>query len=334
VRAAFGAEQASATAAPGADEPGPAPSRGDLLAAHFSDSLQQLERKQRRTAALAAVACSVVVLGLLAAVFVLPVLPIESRAFGELSARTIRADRVALTGDLRLVDALGNELAVFGRDHAGAEAAGSDAPVVLALNAAGDPERQLLRLAASRTGAALTLQAPQGSASMTLLSVESGPTLELRSGEHTQRLSSGAPEELPAVASGPLTAPQAVLAASPQRRAVPRGQLPEVRDIGHGFLVAGLTAAATPAGLVLRGRVVNATSIAHDNLVLRATLGDASETFGISKISAGNSTGFAVSLAGASAESLSSARIDYLGSTVSYQASSVEPLYGRLAEQN
>jgi hypothetical protein len=49
-----------------------------------------------------------------------------------------------VTQDLRLLDAAGNELAVLGREAAG--------PVVLALNAEGDPSRQLLRFAASKTG--------------------------------------------------------------------------------------------------------------------------------------------------------------------------------------
>ena len=165
--------------------------------------VRSLDRRQRNTARFAAALAVSGVLG--AAAFVQQVLPrFEGpRMLDEISARSIRADRVAVTGDLRLLDAAGKELAVLGRELDKAGASHSKGPVVLALKAEGDPSRQLLRLAASKTGAGLTIEAPTGSSSVSLLSMQSGSTVEVRNGEQTQRFAGDTAGELASVAAGP-----------------------------------------------------------------------------------------------------------------------------------
>jgi hypothetical protein len=116
---------------------------------------------------------------------------------------------------------------------------------------------------------------------------------------------------------------------TPRRDGPPSGELPELREVGHGFLVADLSAHPTAEGVEVRGRMVNTTAVVHSGLAFEIRLGETSATLTVPKISPGNSTGFRVTLPGAAADSLSRAQIEYLGSTVAFQASSTEPTYGR-----
>jgi hypothetical protein len=333
VRAAFAPEPEGG--APETAEPGDDGYDDEYLDARLVATMRALEQRQRRTVWFVGIA----VTGLVAAGAALLAGGIPtSEARDEIYARSIRADRVAVTGDLRLLDETGRELAVLGREG-GIDGARPDAPVVLSMHAEGDPGRQILRLAASKTGAALSLDSPTGESSLSLLSMASGPTLELRSGEKSRRLSSEpsaaapAAEAAPAVAAGTRSAGVDVPAWTPRREALPTGAIPEVRDIGHGFLIADLEAAPAPeGGLEIRGRVVNTTSVVHAGLAFRVRAGDVAETFTISRISPGNSTGFAIAMPGAFTEAAADVRVEYLGSTVGYQASSTEPLYGRRVE--
>ncbi len=344
VRAAFAAsdavdapEEPAPEGAPDAPDAPDAPPtdayEADYLAMRLVASVRALERRQRRTAWLAGATVTALAVGA-AALLVggVPGMQIPDVIY----ARSIRADRVAVTGDLRLLDAVGNELAVLGRER-GPDGTLADAPVVLALNADGDSSHQTLRLAASKTGAALSLDSPTGDSSLSLLSMPSGPTLELRSGENSRRLSSDAPAA-PAVAAGPTAAAarpgasEGVPAWTPRREELPSGAIPEVRDIGHGLLVADLAIEPGAEGsVVVRGRVINTTSVAHAGLGFRVRVGDASGTFPIYRISPGNSTGFSIEIPGAADQPLEETTIEYLGSTVAFQATSTEPLYGRHA---
>jgi hypothetical protein len=332
VRAAFAPEPgdgASDSAEPADDE-----YDDEYLDARLVATMRALEQRQRRTVWFVGITAT----GLAAATAALLAGGIPtSEARDEIYARSIRADRVAVTGDLRLLDETGRELAVLGREG-GVDGARPDAPVVLSMHAEGDPERQILRLAASKTGAALSLDSPTGESSVSLLSMASGPTLELRSGEKSRRLSSEPSAAAPAADATPAAAGTPGAAAEvpawiPRRESLPAGAIPEVRDIGHGFLIADLEAApAAEGGVEIRGRVVNTTSVVHAGLAFRVRAGDVAETLTISRISPGNSTGFAVALPGASTETAGDVRVEYLGSTVGYQASSTEPLYGRRVE--
>jgi len=310
--------------------------RTQYLIARFAADLRRLDRRQRITARVAAGLALALVLGLGAFVeWVLPRLE-DSHVLDEISARSIRADRVAVTGDLRLLDAAGNELAVLGREFAEVEGVARRGPVVLTLNAEGNPSRQLLRFAASNAGAGLTLEAPTGDSSLSLLSTEAGASVELRHGEETQQLAGET--RLPpvgAAAPGTASAPGAaapVLAWAPPRGDNPRGDVRELREVGHGFLVADLSAHPAADGVELRGRMVNTTAVVHNGLAFRVSLGGASATVTVPKISPGNSTGFRVALPGAASDRLDEVRVEYLGSTVAFQASSTEPIYGRRVE--
>ena len=335
VRSAFEVEGKGAT--PDGVDPDDA-DRMEYLIARLAADLRRLDRRQRNTAKVAAAFAVSVVAGSVAFVeWVVPRFE-GSYTLDEISARSIRADRVAVTGDLRLVDAAGNELAVLGREFAGADATTFRGPAVLALNAEGDPSRQLLRFAASNAGAGLTLEAPNGSSSVSLLSTQSGSTVEVRNGDRTQSLSGGTVDELASVGAGPRT-PGATLSAAAEVPvwALPRegkrgDDIPELREVGHGFLVADLSANPAAEGIEVRGRMVNTTAVVHNGLAFKITVGDASATLTVPKISPGNSTGFRVTLPDAALDRLGDATVEYLGSTVAFQATSTEPIYGRHVE--
>ncbi len=335
VRAAFAARGEGA--APDPDSPVDA-YRTEYLVARLTADVRRLDRKQRNTARFAA-ALAVSVVGCVVAFALLVPYRFEGAyVLDEISARSIRADRVAVTGDLRLVDAAGNELAVLGRGLGAVGGDRSDRPVVLSLNAEGDPARQLVRLAASKSGARLTLETPTGSSSVSVLSTQAGSTVEVRDGEQTQRLPGDAAAALPAVAAGPAP-PEAGSSAvrnvpvwTPRRAGPGRTDLPELREVGHGFLVADLSAQPAAGGVEVRGRMVNTTAVVHNALAFKVVLGNASATLTIPKISPGNSTGFRVTLPGATTGPGADARLEYLGSTVAFQAASTEPIYGRQVE--
>lgn len=341
VRAAFAAkgEVASEGPADGLPADGEVPpdpfedgvhENGDLPPG-LAASMRELERRQRRTAWLSG--GTILLLAMGGAALLAGGLPLLQNQ-DEIYAREIRADRVAVTGDFRLLDAHGNELAVLGREG-GVGSSEPGAPVVLALKADGDPSREILRLAASSTGAAVSLDSPSGDSSVSLLSMPSGPSLELRSGENSRRLSSDQPAAQAAgvAVAGVATQPRdaaAVPAWTPRREDAPSGAIAELRDIGHGFLVSNLTVAPVADGAVaVRGRVVNTSAVTHAGLAFRVRMGEAAGDFTIYRISSGNSTGFSVELPGASSGSPEQVSVEYVGSTVAFQATSTEPLYGR-----
>jgi len=345
VRSAYSAQgdAPSAGGAGGGEPPGPSePENGnhaEYLVARFRADIRRLDRRQRNTARVALALALAVVVGAAALIQQAFVGLDPSQRFGEIRALSIRADRIAVTRDLRVVDAAGNELAVLGRDFGAAGTVSAETPVVLALNAAsqGEASKQGLRLAASNAGAGLTLGAPTGSSSVSLLTTQSGSSVEVRNGEHTERLT-GEPQ-LPQVGAAPQLrfarpndSTEVPVIAIPQRDAPPSGALPELRAVGHGFLVADLAARPAGDGVELSGRMVNTTAVVHSGLAFRVSLGEQSAVLTIPKISPGNSTGFRVALAGASADAADGARLEYLGSTVAFQASSTEPSYGRQVE--
>jgi hypothetical protein len=173
---------------------------------------------------------------------------------------------------------------------------------------------------------------------VSLLSTETGSSVEVRNGEETERVAGDRLGTLAPVSAGPRTGGALLDSASevplslPRRAGPPSGDLPQLRDVGHGFLVADLSAHPAADGVELRGRMVNTTAVVHSGLAFRITLGGASTTVTVPKISPGNSTGFRVAFPRASAEAVEAAQVEYLGSTVAFQATSTEPLYGRRVE--
>jgi len=169
--------------------------------------------------------------------------------------------------------------------------------------------------------------------------MKSGSTVEVRQGEQTQRFSGGTIGQLASVGSGPKAHGGTVSASgdppawTPRREGPPSGEMPEVREIGHGSLVADLSALPAAKGVEVRGRMVNTTAVAHNGLAFKVSLGAASATVTVPKISPGNSTGFRVTLPDARIDQFGNAQVEYLGSTVAFRASSTEPQYGRRLEQ-
>ena len=335
VRSAFAAQGEGATPGTGGrDEDDGA----EYLIARVRADMRRLDRRQRNTVwvavgfAVSVAVCAVVVVEQMLIRLDAPY------SLDEVSARSVRADRIAVTQDVRILDAAGKELAVLGRERGATGARKADGPVVLALNAHDDPSRQLLRFAASKTGAGLTLEAPTGSSSVSLLSTPSGSSVEVRNGEQTERLSSDEMEALPPVGAGAKARGAMVSAAgmvpvwTPRREGSPSGDIPAVREVGHGFLVADLSAHTAADGVEVRGRMVNTTTLVHSGIAFKISLGGVSGTLTVPKISPGNSTGFQVTLPGAAGDHVAGAQIEYLGSTVAFQATSTEPVYGRQVE--
>jgi hypothetical protein len=344
VRSAYSAQEPPPGGPGGGQPPGPDDpddgNRADYLLARLRADLRKLDRRQRNTARVAVALGIAVAVGAVALVQQAMVAFDRTQRFGEIRALSIRADRIAVTRDLRVVDAAGNELAVLGRDFGEAGSVSAETPVVLELNAQGEPGKERgLRLAASNAGAGLTLGAPTGKSSVSLLTTHSGSSVEVRNGERTERLSGEPPTApLPAVAAAPPMRAARVVDArevplvTPKRDGPRSGALAELRDVGHGFLVADLAAEPAGEGVELRGRMVNTTAVVHSGVAFRVTLGEGSAVLTVPKISPGNSTGFRVALPGAPADTLDGARIEYLGSTVAFQASSTEPVHGRQVE--
>lgn len=172
--------------------------------------------------------------------------------------------------------------------------------------------RQTLRMATSETGAALTLVTPEEDSEVTLAASAYGPEVKLRHAGRTRVLS----EE-------PRTAALPAVSATSGRPLPPLAldvDMPTVQEIGHGFLVTRLRASEHSDGVVLSGRIINATSLRHTGIDFQISGGGASRGFRIPMISPGNSTGFVVTLPGVSKAGLESARIDYVSSTVTYVA--------------
>lgn len=331
VRSAFAAQSEGAT--PGSEGPDDA-ARTEYLLARLRADMRTLDRRQRGTAWVAAALAVSVAVGAVALVGQM-FLGRAPHVLDEISARSVRADRISVTQNLRILDAAGNELALLGRERGATAASSADGPVVLALNSGADPSRQLLRFAASKTGAGLTLASPMGSSSVSLLSTGSESTVEVRNGERTERLSSDEVKGLAPVGAGPQARGAVssdageVPVSIPRPGGPPSGEIPEVREVGHGFLVADLSAHPAADGVEVQGRMVNTTAVVHSGLAFRISLGGTSATLTLPKISPGNSTGFRVTLPGASTDHAGGAQIEYLGSTVAFQATSTEPSYGR-----
>lgn len=238
--------------------------------------------------------------------------------FSTLIARSATLDTLTLRGPLRIVDTAGKVLAYLGREG---EASGSG-PVVLGLSATGGPEgEQTLRLATSVSGAAVSARTADGDSSIMLLARSSGPEIEMRDGPRTRVVSEErAGEALPAVAAGRASASSAIDLRSANAQA-----------IGHGFIAVGLAIEAGAGGTTVRGRVINTDAVRHDGVKLRLVASGASAVVEIPRISPGNSTGFEATLKGVQPDALGRGRLEYLTSTVTYQAHSTRGHRAELA---
>jgi len=92
----------------------------------------------------------------------------------------------------------------------------------------------------------------------------------------------------------------------------------DIQDIGHGFKVVGLSVTEHLTGVKVKGRIINATSLAHESLIFKITIGAQTKEFSISRISSGHSTGFNVYLPNVPTDRTSYGKIEYVRSFLRY----------------
>jgi hypothetical protein len=311
----------------GPDEPGPP--WHDTLEARINAltvRAAQIERRSRRSvrAALAALLAAAVSLAL----FWLPAgwLPPRAAQYADLVAGALSVDHLLVRGQVELVDESGRRLAFLGREPA---EVGGPAPVAFGLY--GDAaDSQVLRMAASSRGAALSLEAPEGESSLSLVALAGGAQIDLRDGETTRQLGTE-PPPLPSVAAAPSeSAAREIPEWRPEASDPTLGPVTNAIDVGDGFAAVDLALTASDAGAQLSGRIVNGTALTHHGLAFRVTIDGVTESLTIPKISPGNSTGFSLVIPGATSAPVTPPSIAFVGSTIGFQANSVEPRHARL----
>jgi uncharacterized membrane protein len=242
-------------------------------------------------------------------------------------ARVISADRIVLRKDLRLVDEKGRELVFVGRDTFGA----GEAVTVLGLSSPGregeDPQ-QTVRLAASSTGAAVSIRTPADQSSASLFASESGPRVEVRDRGRTQVLSDIAMADVAPDATASADAsrsrvrdglgrlearPAAVGAGPPPLVDLTR---PESQDIGHGFLVSRLSLVTVGSGVRVRGRMSNVGSLDHGEARFEIEMAGRKAAFVVPGLASGQTAPFGVEIPGVPGSAAAEARIRYLSSIV------------------
>lgn len=209
-------------------------------------------------------------------------------------------ENLTVRGAIRIVDAHGNEVAVFGNVPSGSDATEVTA---LALRSEG---RDTVRLESLPSGATLKLDTPDRHSSMTLVSGDAGPYLLMSQGAKQRAIGpDDAPtSSLPAVSSGPTRASLDLL----DRRAQP---------LGDGLFAVDLRVGR---GRV-RGRILNTTSVRHTGIEVDVRIGDASLPLRVPIVSPGNSTGFSAALPAELPEALlRSASVERVSSTLRYDA--------------
>ncbi len=307
----------------------PGPPWNDTLEARINElsaRSAQLERRSRRSVAAALVALATA--GASMALFWLPAgwLPPRAAEYADLVADALSVDRLLVRGQVELVDESGRRLAFLGREPG---EVGGPTPVAFGLYG-DEAEGQMLRMAASSRGAALSLEAPEGETSVSLVAVAGGAQIDLRDGEATRQLAAEPPADLPAVAAGRAAGERGVPDWRPGTVDPASGAVSNAFDVGEGFVAVDLALVASDAGARLSGRMVNGTALTHHGLAFRVTVDGVSETFTIPKISPGNSTGFSLAIPGATSAPVTAPSIEFLGSTIGFHSSSVEPRHARL----
>jgi hypothetical protein len=232
--------------------------------------------------------------------------------FTSIAAHTAWFDELTVRGALHVVDENGRELAYLGQEGK------NGGPIVLNLFSPESPEpRQTLRMAATASGSAISMQSPLGTSTLTLYATDSGPEIELGRGSRRKVISEH---------TGPRST--AVL---PPVSARGNGQvglvdltLPAIQEIGNGFMVVQLGLAKQGTGVRVSGRVINSTSVQHAGIQFGISVGGQSQRFDINLISPGNSTGFAVDIPDVRLDDAKTAQIRYLRSTVNYFSHSLK----------
>jgi len=94
---------------------------------------------------------------------------------------------------------------------------------------------------------------------------------------------------------------------------------PEIQSIDEQFMLCRTSVEEHLTGIKVKGRVINATALRHDNVTFRITLGVHSKEFTINRISSGNSTPFSVYIPDVPIEESRYAKIEYVRATVWFQ---------------
>lgn len=90
-----------------------------------------------------------------------------------------------------------------------------------------------------------------------------------------------------------------------------------MQKIGEGFFIVGLETSTGLTGLKLSGRVINSTSLKHENIRFKMTIGNESGELHVPMVSAGNSTEFKTDIPGASKDA-KTAVVRYVSSSVQF----------------
>jgi hypothetical protein len=91
-----------------------------------------------------------------------------------------------------------------------------------------------------------------------------------------------------------------------------------VQEIGNGFFLVKAEQEEHLTGIRFKGRVINAQSIAHNNVEFKLTASENTKEFTINQISAGNSTEFSVYIPDVKASDVRFGRVEYVSSSISY----------------
>ena len=254
-----------------------------------------------------------------------------------LAGGAVSVDELQVRKAVRVVDDSGRDLIRLGRE-ANPRGGGADSQAVIALYAAsagGEPQ-QTVRVATSRLGSALALSSLDGEATSSWFAGDGGVSLELRRGAVARTLSEQ--REGAAVAAPP--ASPALPPSSPREAAREPGKLsesdalaarpagdgaasvdltnPMLQAIGSGFLVSPTSVTDSSGGLRVRGRIVNATSLAQARAEFRLSVGRSEVPFTVGRIGAGNSAQFVVELPQSASADVRTARMRWTRSNVSY----------------
>ncbi|NUM80081.1 hypothetical protein HUU42_04685 [bacterium] len=91
-----------------------------------------------------------------------------------------------------------------------------------------------------------------------------------------------------------------------------------LQDIGDGFLVGNLSLEEHLSGILVRGRIVNSTSLTHTSVTFKIVVARQSKEFTIQRIASASSSSFEIYLPNVPVAHSNSGRIEYLSSSVSY----------------
>ena len=212
-------------------------------------------------------------------------------------------ENLTVRGAIRIVDDLGNVVAVFGNVPGEAGKAETLALELRSQNS--DGPKETLRLESLASGATLSLRTPDRHSSMTLVSGEAGPYLLMAQGSQQRLIGTENADALPEVGAGG-----------------PEGRELDLLDRRAQALEDGLSAVDLRISRGrLRGRILNTSSVRHTGIEVDLALADQHLALQIPLVSPGNSTGFAVPLPpGVPEAMLRSARVARVTSTLHYDA--------------